>query len=112
MGGVGVVRRVFELCGFSLLLDERVPSGLGGRASAVGGGEPDAARRRGGLSIAELFVSYVALGGTVDHGALAGYLSGVGAVLDGHQRDIAVHAVNERLGDVGRTDELLAYVSA
>ena len=82
------------------------------RGSRRGRDAVELARRDAGLSVAELFVAYFALGGAADHGQLAAYLNGDAEALDRHQRDIAVHALNERLGDVGRTDQLLSYVSA
>ena len=112
-GASGIVRRVFELTGLTVLLDDREPVGSSGGEGADGGrGELESARRRAGLSVADLFVAYFALGGTADLGELVAYLNGDGDALDRHQRDVAVHAVNERLGDVGRTDELLSYASA
>jgi hypothetical protein len=45
-------------------------------------------------------------------GQLVAYLDGDAATLDSHQCDVLVHAVNERLGDVGRADHLLSYASA
>jgi anti-sigma B factor antagonist len=112
-GASGIVRRVFELTGLSVLLDdgERVGSS---RGVAVDGGRDvlELARRDAGLSVADLFVAYFALGGAADRDQFVAYLNGDGEALDCHQRDIAVHAVNERLGDVGRTDQLLSYASA
>ena len=70
------------------------------------------ARRRAELSVADMFVAYFALGGAADRGQLVAYLDGDTEALDRHQLDIAVHAVNERLGDVGLTDQLLSYASA
>jgi anti-sigma B factor antagonist len=112
-GASGIVRRVFELTGLSVLLDdgERVSPRCG---VAVEGGRDafELARRDAGLSVADLFVAYFALGGAADRDELVAYLNGDDDALDRHQRDIAVHAVNERLGDVGRTDQLLSYASA
>jgi anti-sigma B factor antagonist len=112
-GASGIVRRVFELTGLSVLLDDRGPAG--DRDAAVADSRHDdleSARRRAGLSVADLFVAYFALGGTAGRGQLLACLNGDAGALDRHQRDIAVHAVNERLGDVGRTDHLLSYASA
>ena len=81
-------------------------------AADGGRGALELARRDAGLSVADLFVAYFALGGAADHGELVAYLNGDAEALDRHQRDIAVHAVNERLGDVGRTEQLLSYASA
>jgi anti-anti-sigma factor len=112
-GASGIVRRVFELTGLTVLLDDRKPVGSGCGVAADGGCWPlELARRAAGLSVGDLFVAYFALGGAADRGQLVAYLNGDGDALDRHQRDIAVHAVNERLGDVGRTDQLLSYASA
>lgn len=112
-GASGIVRRVFELTGLTVLLDDRGLVGAScGVAAEAGRGELELARRRAGLSVVDLFIAYFALGGAADRGQLVAYLNGDTEVLDRHQRDIAVHAVNERLGDVGRTDQLLSYASA
>ena len=113
-GASGIVRRLFELTGFFGLLDDRDPQLRLSYSAAIGGGGDalELARRDAGLSVADLFVAYFALGGAADHGQLVAYLNGDAEVLDRHQRDIAVHAVNEHLGDVGRTEQLLSYASA
>jgi len=113
-GASGIVRRVFELIGLTRwLLDAREP--VGSSPSVAADGECwalELARRAAGLSFADLYVAYFALGGAADLGQLVAYLNGDAEALDRHQRDIAVHAVNERLDDVGRTDRLLSYASA
>ncbi len=112
-GASGIVRRVFELTGLTVLLDDRDPVGSSCEVAADGGrGALDLARRAAGLSVGDLFVAYFALGGAADRGQLVAYLNGDAAALDRHQRDIAVHAVNERLGDVGRSDQFVSYASA
>jgi anti-sigma B factor antagonist len=112
-GASGIVRRVLELTGLTVLLDDRGPVGSSRGVAAEGGrGALELARRAAGLSVGDLFVEYFALGGAADRGQLVAYLNGDAEALDRHQRDIAVHAVNERLGDVGRTDHLLSYTSA
>jgi stage II sporulation protein AA (anti-sigma F factor antagonist) len=112
-GASGIVRRLFELTGLSVLLQDRERRGSGSGVAADGGSDAlEFARREAGLSVADLFVAYFALGGAADRGQLVAYLNGDAEVLDRHQRDIAVHAVNERLGDVGRTEHLLSYASA
>jgi anti-sigma B factor antagonist len=111
-GASGIVRRVLELTGLMVLLDDRGPVGSSSGVAAEGGGELELARRAAGLSVGDLFVAYFALGGAADRGQLVAYLNGDAEALDRHQRDIAVHAVNERLGEVGRTDQLLSYTSA
>ncbi len=45
------------------------------------------ARRDAGLSVADLFVAYFALGGAADRGQLVAYLNGDAEALDRHQRD-------------------------
>jgi len=112
-GASGTVRRVFDVTGLSVLLEARESMRQCDAATVDGRrGELESARRRGGLSVAELFVAYFALGGTADRGQLVAYLNGDAEALDRHQRDIAAHALNERLGDVGRSDQLLSYASA
>jgi hypothetical protein len=107
------VRRVLELTGLLVLLDDRGPVDSSTGVAAEGGrGALELARRAAGLSVGDLFVAYFALGGAADRGQLAAYLDGDAEALDRHQRDIAVHAVNERLGDGGRTDQLLSCTSA
>jgi len=112
-GASGIVRRVLEVTGLTVLLDDREPIGQAWGAAVDGPrSELESARRRAGLSVADLYVAYFALGGTADLSELVAYLSGDAGALDRHQRDIAVHAVNERLGDVGCTDQFLTYASA
>jgi anti-anti-sigma factor len=112
-GAAGIVRRLFELTGLTGLLDDSEPVCSGSGVAADGGpGALELARRDAGLSIAELYVAYFALGGAADRGRLAAYLRGDAEALDLHQRDVAVHAVNERLADVGCSDHLLSYASA
>src|SRR5215216_545340 len=113
LGASGIVRRVFELTGLQMLLDDREPLAMSRTVGAEGRRcELEVARRRAGMSVADLFVAYFALGGAADCSQLVAYLNGDAEALDRHQRDIAVHAVNERLGDVGRTDQCLSYASA
>jgi anti-sigma B factor antagonist len=112
-GTSGLVRRIFDLTGLSALLDNGEPLAMSRTVRADGCRcELEAARRLAGLSVADLYVGYFALGGAADRRQLLAYLNGDSKALDRHQRDIAVHAVNERLGDVGRIDQLLSYASA
>lgn len=114
----GVVRRVFEITGLVGLLSD--PDGGGPPASGDGAaadqliaslepGELDIARRESGLSVEDHFVAYVALGGTGDLAQLAARLSGDPDALDEHQRDIAAHALNERLAELGLAAHRLSY---
>jgi anti-sigma B factor antagonist len=113
-GASGMVRRVIGLTGLDELLDDRPPevAGCDVAADGKGRGALELARRDAGLSVKDLFIAYFALGGAADRGQLVDYLAGDAGALDRHQRDIAVHAVNEHLEDVGRTDRLLSYASA
>jgi anti-sigma B factor antagonist len=113
-GARGIVHRVFELTGFSMLLDDvSQPCSSGNVVADHWRGKLEAGRREAGLSVVGLHVAYLALGGTAQCAELGSYLQGAGAgVMDRHQRDIAVHAVNERLIEVGRADSLLSYAAA
>ena len=99
---------------FSTLLDDVSLSYSRGTVAADHwGGKLEAGRRDAGLSVVGLHVAYLALGGTAQCAELGAYLKGAGAgAMDRHQRDIAVHAVNERLIEVGRADSLLSYAAA
>jgi hypothetical protein len=68
-------------------------------------------RRAAGLSVTDLFVAYFALGGAANLGEVRAFLAGMDDVLDGHQHDVAAHAVNERLVELGHRDCLLSYAS-
>lgn len=112
-GASGIVRKVCELCGLSALLRDRPSAASTSDVAAEGQRRAlELGRREAGLSVERLFVAYFALGGAASFGQLVAYLSGDAATLDRHQRDVLVHAVNECLGDVGRTDHLLSYASA
>jgi hypothetical protein len=54
-------------------------------------------------------VAYFGLGGTAKLGELRAFLAGMDDVLDGHQQDVAAHAVDERLVELGHQDRLLSY---
>jgi len=113
-GASGVVRRIFELTGFTSLLGDSPPVAVQGH-SPLGVWESrrelEIGRQYGDLSLTDLYVAYFALGGTADFAALAAHLRGSATVLDGHQRDVAAHALNERLADLGRTEHLLSYAA-
>lgn len=120
-GAYGIVRRVFELVGRTSLLDDPTPAGARGHqpprvpgqagSSAGSGRELDNGRRDAGLSLRRMFVDYFALGGTADFAGMAAHLRGSAEVLDAHQRDVAAHAINERLADLGRAERLLSYAA-
>jgi anti-anti-sigma factor len=97
-GASGIVRRIFELTGFTSLLGDSAR-------------ELELGRRHADLSLTELFVAYFALGGTADFAGMAAHLRGSAEVLDAHQQDVAVHALNERLADLGCTEHLLSYAA-
>jgi anti-anti-sigma factor len=97
-GASGTVRRIFEVTGFMSLLGNS-------------GGELELGRRHAGMSLTELFVAYFALGGTADFAGMAAHLRGSAEVLDAHQQDVAAHALNERLADLGRAEHLLSYAT-
>lgn len=59
----------------------------------------DIARRRAELTVPQLWVQYLALGGVMDQFAIDAYLSGV-ALLPLDQQDVLANAVNERLDDL------------
>lgn len=108
-GAVHAVRRAFDVGGFAFLLEDSRP-GLAPVAPAPGR-DLDAGRRIAGLSLRSLFAAYVALGGTAGLEEMAAYLGGGTGMLDDHQRDVAAHAVNERLADLGRRECLLRYTA-
>jgi hypothetical protein len=56
-------------------------------------------------------VAYFALGGTGTLGEVGAVLAGMDDVLDGRQHDVAAHAVNERLVELGHQHRLLSYTS-
>jgi hypothetical protein len=59
----------------------------------------EAARVRAELSIQDLWLRYLALGGTCDAFDLEGYLFGL-VPLETFQEDVLAQAVNEGLGDI------------
>lgn len=66
------------------------------------------ARRDVGLSIADLWFRYFALGGMGTVLEVEGYLLGA-LVADGHDRDLLAVALNERYAELGG-DHPVAYV--
>lgn len=62
----------------------------------------EAARRRSGLSVQQLWLRYVALGGTSDAFDIDGYLQGL-VLLDSFQQDVLAQTVNEALEDLYRS---------
>lgn len=62
----------------------------------------DAARVHARLSVQDLWLRYLALGGTGDAFDLDGYLQGLG-LLDTFQQDVLAQALNEALEDRYRT---------
>jgi anti-anti-sigma factor len=113
-GAVGTVRRIFDLTGFTSLLDDPHPidptDDAMRKARLCRGVE--SGRQAANLTVTDLFVDYFALGGTADLGQLHAYLRGESEVFNSHQRDLAVHAVNERLCEMGASDRVLAYANA
>ena len=105
-GASGCARRVFELTGFASLLDDSPPVVVQEQ-----GRELENGRQHAGLSLKALFVSYFALGGAADFAEMVAHLGGNAEVLDIHQRDVAAHALNERLADLGCTEHLLSVRS-
>jgi anti-anti-sigma factor len=113
-GASGVVRRMFELTRLTSLLADREPTGLGRRVPLETWRHTrdlERARRYAGLSVRDWFVAYFALGGTASFGRFGVYLSGGATHLDSHQRNIAVHALNEHLVERGLEDGVLSSAS-
>lgn len=113
-GASGIVRRVFEFTGFTSLLDDSPPVAVQGHSSlpvSGSGRELENGRQQAGLSLKNLFVAYFALGGTADFSGMLAHLGGSAEVLDVHQRDVAAHALNECLADLGCTEHLLSYAA-
>jgi anti-anti-sigma factor len=112
-GASGIVRRVVELTELGFRLEDTDSAGAAGAVSCQGlrGRNLEVGRRAAGLSVTDLFVAYFALGGTRTLGEVGACLAGMDDVLDGHQHDVAAHAVNERLVELGRQHRLLSYTS-
>jgi anti-anti-sigma factor len=112
-GASGAVRRIFELTGFMSLLGDSPPVAAQGHASLrVWESGRELGRQHADLSLKDLFVAYFALGGTADFAGMVAHLGGSAKVLDMHQRDVAAHALNERLADLGCTEHLLLSYAA
>ena len=65
----------------------------------------EAARIRANLTVQELWLSYVALGGTSDAFDVDGYLQGL-VPLDTFQQDVLAQAVNEELAEIHRATQV------
>ena len=65
----------------------------------------ETARTRAGWTIQQLWVGYLAVGGTSDAFDIEAYLHGLGPLSD-NQQDILANAVNERLDDLYRTAQV------
>ena len=65
----------------------------------------EAARIRANLTVQELWLSYVALGGTNDAFDVDGYLQGL-VPLDTFQQDVLAQAVNEELAEIHRATQV------
>jgi anti-sigma B factor antagonist len=110
-GASGMLRRVVELNELSFLLEDTDLVGAADRVSGQGlrGRNLEVGRQAAGLSVTDLFVAYFALGGTANLGEVRAALAGRDDAMDGHQHDVAAHAVNERLVELGHRDRLLSY---
>lgn len=60
----------------------------------------EAARSGAGISFRDLWIDYLALGGTADPAAVRGYLGGRAAPVI--EYDVLAHAINERFLDRGQ----------
>jgi hypothetical protein len=63
----------------------------------------DRFRREAGLSVADLWLRYFALGGVETPRRLESYLVGE-LDLESSQYDVLAHALNERLVEIGKSD--------
>jgi hypothetical protein len=110
-GASEILRRIVKLTELSFLLEDTDSAGAAGAGSCHGlrGRRLEVGRRAAGLSVTDLFVAYFGLGGTAKLGELRAFLAGMDDVLDGHQQDVAAHAVDERLVELGHQDRLLSY---
>jgi hypothetical protein len=107
------VRRVVELTALSFLLEDPDAAKAAGAllCQDFGCHNLEVGRRVAGLSVTDLFVSYFALGGTAHLGDMRAFLGGMDHALDGHQQDVAAHAVNERFVELGHPDLSVSYAS-
>lgn len=112
-GASGIVRRVFELVELTSLLDDSLVAAQRSSPRVWGSGrELENGRQHAGLSLKNLFIAYFALGGTANFAGMVAHLRGTAEVLDAHQRDVAAHALNECLADLGCTEHLLSYAAS
>lgn len=65
----------------------------------------DVARRRGGWTIPDLWVQYLAVGGGLDLFTLEAYLHGLAALPAG-QQDVLANALNDRLDDLHQAEKI------
>jgi hypothetical protein len=66
-----------------------------------GRGGLEEARHAAGLSLPDLWIRYIALGGMKDVIEVDAYLHGL-LTPTGHERDVLAHALNERFSELGR----------
>jgi hypothetical protein len=66
-----------------------------------GRGGLEEAREAAGLSLRDLWLRYIALGGASDVVEVDAYLHGILAPT-AHERDVLAHALNERFMELGR----------
>ena len=66
----------------------------------------EAARLDLGLTVADLWLDYFALGGLLDVDGLSTYLADAGPGTSDADHDALVHALNEALDDAGRPSRL------
>jgi hypothetical protein len=59
----------------------------------------DAGRQLAGLSVTDLWVDYIGLGGTASESVLTGYLGS--DLVPAREHDLVALAINERLSDLG-----------
>jgi hypothetical protein len=71
----------------------------------------DATRVRAELTVQELWLRYIALGGTGDAFDVDGYLQGL-TPLDTFQQDVLAQALNERLDDLYRAHRIPLSIPA
>ena len=113
-GAAGIVRRIFQLTNMAFLLDDAertVDESAIATNQRPTCGDLASTRFETGISVQELYVGYVALGGTATFSDMVAHLRQPTGAFDIHQQDVAIHALNERLTDLGREDRLLSYAS-
>jgi anti-anti-sigma factor len=109
-GASAIVRRVFEILRATAVLadEEAAAAALLRPETSRPAGALELARQAAGLSVTDLFVAYIALGGTAGLNQLAGHLAGDPYALDDRQLQVAVRAVDECLIDRDQTNRLLS----